>query len=107
MKEPTLVENNSILAAAGVYFRCSIISNEILTRDEWKLKIKEFLYDQLKDEEPGLTACLIIHNCNQGKDKITACIETLGKYLDNIIKNPDVEKYRKIRLCNRIFQVKR
>lgn len=33
-------------------------------------------------------------------------METLSKYLENIVNNPDEEKYRKIRLSNRIFQEK-
>lgn len=99
------IEDSSIFAVADVFFRCPYLSDEILSRDEWKKKIKEFLYEQLKGEEAGLTACLIIQNCNTGKEKIESCIETLGKYLDNIINNSDVEKYWKIRMCNRIFQV--
>lgn len=78
-----------------------MVSEEVLPRTEWKVKIKEFLYEQLENER-GLTACLIILNCNI-KEKSTACIETLTKYLDNIIQHPDEEKYRKIRLSNRIF----
>lgn len=81
--------------------RCPLISEEVLSRGEWKIKIRDFLYEQLEDE-PGLTACLIIHNCNV-KDKAEACSETLSKYIENIVNNPDDEKYRKIRLTNRIF----
>lgn len=95
----------SIFAVTDVFFRCPYLSDEILLRDEWKKKIREFLYEQLMGEEAGLTACLIIQSCNSGKEKIESCVETLGKYLDNIISNPDVEKYWKIRMCNRIFQV--
>lgn len=95
----------SIFAVTDVFFRCPYLSDEILLRDEWKKKIREFLYEQLMGEEAGLTACLIIQSCNSGKEKIESCVETLGKYLDNIINNPDVEKYWKIRMCNRIFQV--
>lgn len=73
----------------------------MLPRSEWKIKIRDFLYEQL-ETEPGLTACLIIHNCNV-KDKAEACTETLSKYIENIVNNPDDEKYRKIRLTNRIF----
>ncbi|XP_047349077.1 UBX domain-containing protein 6 [Vespa velutina] len=98
--------NNEFLAVVDVYFRCPYISDEILTREEWKRKIREFLYEQLKEEEAGLTSCLIIHNCNTGKTKIQNCIETLGKYIENILNNPDVEKYQKIRMCNKIFQEK-
>lgn len=78
-----------------------MVSDEILPRAEWKVKIKEFLYEQLENER-GLTSCLIILNCNT-KEKSSACIETLTKYLENIIQHPDEEKYRKIRQSNRIF----
>ncbi|EFN88487.1 UBX domain-containing protein 1 [Harpegnathos saltator] len=43
---------------------------------------------------------------NTGKEKIENCVETLGKYLENIIKDPVMEKYWKIRMSNRIFQEK-
>lgn len=97
------VENviTSNLAVQGVYFRCPMINDEILSKKEWRSKIKEFLYGQLA-EERGLTACLIIVNCNT-KDKADPCIETLKKYLENIIQNPDAEKYHKIRMTNRVF----
>lgn len=45
-----------------------MVSEEVLPRSEWRVKIKTFLYDQL-ESEPGLTACLIIHNCNT-KEKV-------------------------------------
>lgn len=92
---------NEKLAVQGVFFRCPLVSDEILPQNEWKVKIRAFLYDQL-DEEKALTASLIIHNCNT-KDKAEACIETLTKYLENIVNQPDEEKFRKIRLSNRIF----
>ncbi|KAK2585180.1 hypothetical protein KPH14_008678 [Odynerus spinipes] len=98
--------SNESLAVSDVFFRCPYISDEVLTREEWKKKIREFLYEQLKEEEAGLTSCLIIHNCNTGREKIQNCIDTLAKYIDNILNNPDVEKYQKIRMSNRIFQEK-
>ncbi|KAM7356903.1 GDI interacting protein 3 isoform 2-T3 [Cochliomyia hominivorax] len=85
----------------GVCYRCPIISEEILSEKEWKVKIKEFLYQQ-QDTEKGLTSCLIIQNCNS-KEKADECISTLKKYLENLIKFPDEEKYYKIRMSNRIF----
>lgn len=96
-----LVAKNKNLAVEGVFFRCPLISDEILSRKEWKVKIKDFLYEQLP-EERALTACLLIHNCNI-KAKAELCIETLSKYLENIVQNPGEEKYRKIRVSNRIF----
>ncbi|XP_047510354.1 UBX domain-containing protein 6 [Pieris napi] len=89
-------------AASGVFFKCPIISNDILPRDEWKQNIKKFLYEQL-EEERGLTACLLIQSCNNNREKIDTCVETLCKYLENIITYPEEEKYQKIRMSNRAF----
>lgn len=65
----TELEASPHLAVNGVYFRCPLISEEVLAKEEWKVKIKEFLYEQL-EEERGLTACLIIHSCNYNKTKV-------------------------------------
>lgn len=92
---------NKNLACQGVFFRCPLISEEILPKKEWKAKIKEFLFEQLELER-GLTACLIIQNCNV-KEKAEACVETLNKYVENLINHPDEEKFQKIRMSNRIF----
>ncbi|XP_065077762.1 UBX domain-containing protein 6 [Ochlerotatus camptorhynchus] len=89
------------LAVQGVFFRCPLISEEILPRKEWKVKIKEFLYEQMEHEK-GLSACLIIYNCNP-KEKFEPCVETLIKCLENIHNNPNEEKYKKIRMNNRMF----
>lgn len=98
-------EDNS-LAVSYVYYRCPYLSDEVLPQDEWKVKIKEFLYEQLKGEDASLISCLIIQNCNSKKERIDTCVDTLGKYLENIINNPEEEKYKKIRMQNRVFQDK-
>jgi UBX domain-containing protein 6 len=85
----------------GVFFSCPLVSDEILPKKDWKERIKSFLYEQL-ESDPGLTSCLIIKNCNT-LDKAEDCIETLKKYLHNIINNPTDEKFHKIRKSNRIF----
>lgn len=68
--KPIQKEASPHLACRGVYFKCPMISGEILTKDEWKIKIKEFLYEQLA-EERGLTACLIIQSCNSNREKVS------------------------------------
>uniref|UniRef100_A0A1L8DTQ1 Putative ubiquitin regulatory protein n=1 Tax=Nyssomyia neivai TaxID=330878 RepID=A0A1L8DTQ1_9DIPT len=104
-KVPEVKDEKRNLAVQGVYFRCPLVSDEILPKVEWRSKIKEFLYEQLNHEDGELSACLIIQNCNT-KEKADACVETLTKYLENIINHPDDEKYRKIRMSNRIFSEK-
>lgn len=99
------LEMSPNLAVRGVYYRCPLISEEILSKDEWKTKIKEFLFEQL-EEERGLTACLIIHSCNYSRIKVVDCMEVLCKYLENIIANPDEPKFHKIRCSNATFKDK-
>lgn len=104
-QEEKTAEDNSSLAVSCIYYRCPYLSDEVLSQDEWKVKIKDFLYEQLKGEDAGLISCLIIQNCNSKKERIDTCIDTLGKYLENIMNNPEEEKYKKIRMQNRVFQV--
>lgn len=102
---PVHLEASPHLAVNGVYFRCSFINEEVLTKEEWRNKIKEFLFQQL-EEERGLTACLIIHSCNYNRSKVTECIDVLVRYLDNIIANPTETKFHKIRCSNATFRDK-
>ncbi|RZC43041.1 UBX domain-containing protein 6, partial [Asbolus verrucosus] len=88
-----------------VYFRCPLISEEVLSKEEWKVKIKEFLFEQL-EEERGLTACLIIQSCNYNRTKVKECVDVLCRYLDNIIANPQETKFHKIRCSNATFRDK-
>lgn len=90
---------------SGVYFRCPIISEEVLSKEEWRDKIKEFLMEQL-EEERGLTACLMIHSCNYNKTKVTECVNVISKYLENIIANPQELKFHKIRCSNNTYREK-
>ncbi|GFQ98824.1 UBX domain-containing protein 6 [Trichonephila clavata] len=102
-KDLVVQDSCPALTVSGVYFKCSIIGPEVLPKKEIKQRIKQFLYEQL-EQERGLTACLIIHTANENKEKVQRGIETLSRYLTNILDNPDEEKYRKIRLNNKVFQ---
>lgn len=95
-------KTDSSSSSSGVYFRCPLVSDEVLSKLEWQGRIKEFLYEQLNYEEKGLTSCLIIVNCNV-RERAEACKEIITKYVENIVNHPTEEKYRKIRKGNRIF----
>lgn len=94
------------LAVSGVFYKCPLIGPEVLPKKEIEQLIKEFLYQQLDDAEAGLTACLVIHTVNKNPEKVRQCVETLFRYLDNIVQNPGEEKYHKIRTQNKVFQEK-
>jgi len=101
-KEEVECEGPTSLAAQGVFFKSDLIGGPPATREEMKQRIKEFLYSQLESEK-ALTAVLIIHTCNSPRDRVELCVDTLCKYIENILKNPTEAKFRKIRKSNKAF----
>ena len=101
--EPEVVEGPGQLAAQGVFFKCPLVGEEVYPRDQMKEKIKEFLYSQL-EQERGLTAVLIIHTCNSPRVRVQLAVDTLDKYIGNILLHPGEEKFMKIRKSNKAFQ---
>ena len=87
----------------AVLFKCPDIGPQVLPKDEMESAIHRFLLDNYEDE-PELTSALMIYTLNKNREKINTCIETLNKYLDNIINNPTEEKFWKIRQSNKAFQ---
>ena len=97
------LEGAPMLAVAGVFYKCSLVGPVVLPKAEMEAHIHEFLLTQLA-EEPEMTSALMIHTLNKDHEKVKVCIETICKYMDNIIANPQEEKFRKIRLNNKAFQ---
>jgi len=90
--------------AGGIFYTCSLLGEGVkYPKDVMKAKIKEFLLSQLS-EERALTSVLIIHTCNSPRERVNTAVETLTKYIDNIINNPTEMKYRRIRKNNKAFQ---
>lgn len=87
---------------ATLLFTCPDIGPAVLPKEEMQAHIKEFLLGQLA-EEPEMASALMIYTLNKDKDRVQVCVDTLCKYIDNIIKNPGEEKFRKIRFSNKAF----
>ena len=51
-----------------------------------------------------MTSAIMIHTLNKNPEKVKVGIDTLLKYLDNVIHHPGDDKYHKIRIGNRAFQ---
>lgn len=101
---PVVLESGPQAGDNAVVFGHPLLGPELrLPYEELRARIRQFLYEQMA-EEPGLTSCLLIHTCNAPLSKVDAGVETLCKYLNNIADHPSEEKYRRIRLNNRIFQ---
>jgi len=105
-KKPIVeLEGPSMLGNKGVLYKCPTIfeSSIVLPYDEIEARIRNYLYEKMNSEDKGLTACLIIHTLNKDTDKVKTCINTICKYIDNIIQHPNEEKYRKIKKSNQAF----
>ena len=85
---------------SSILFACPLCP-ACLPENEIRNHIEECLYKDIPSE-PAMVAATMIHTLNDTQ-KVRCCIEVLNKYLDNIIKNPSEEKYRKIRINNKVF----
>jgi len=91
-------------AAGRVMFRSALTGPDLLLpREEMETHIEAFLLSQLPSE-PAMTAALMIYTLNRSPDAIKQCIETIGKYFENIAAHPHEEKYRRIRSSNKVLQ---
>ncbi|XP_065340464.1 UBX domain-containing protein 6 [Cloeon dipterum] len=102
---PPPVQDPERMLISGIYFACPMIGPEVLTKKEWDIKIREFLYEQLEHER-SLTAVLMIHSLTKNREKVEQCVALLQRMFDNLIQNPDVEKYRRIKLDSNAFRDK-
>lgn len=100
-KKEVQVEKPNVIEQA--LFSCPIVGPEVLPRKEILERIKEFLYSQLA-EEPQIASAMMIYTLNSNQEKVKMCVDTICKYIDNIVENPNEEKYRKIRVGNKAFQ---
>ncbi|XP_013086284.2 UBX domain-containing protein 6-like [Biomphalaria glabrata] len=100
---PDEVVKDSAPMLETVLYKCPDIGPQLLPKSEMESAIHRFLLENYEDE-PEMTSALMIHTLNKNKEKVKTCVETLVKYLDNIINNPTEEKFWKIRQSNKAFQ---
>jgi len=81
-------------------------ANERYTKDEIDQRIESTVMNQI-DEEPILASVTLLFTANyKNPDKLNKCVEILNKYIENIMKSPNEEKFRKIKLENAVFKEK-
>ncbi|KAM9480216.1 UBX domain-containing protein 6-like [Salvelinus alpinus] len=105
----TAVEGSSVkdpvfLSVTGVYFTCPL-TGATLTKSGREVHIKEAIF--MRFEEDAVEASIMmVHTFNKDREKVKAAVDIISKYIENICKNPTEEKYRKIKLSNKVFQEK-
>ncbi|KAI5626498.1 UBX domain-containing protein 6 [Silurus asotus] len=90
-------------SVSGVYFICPL-TGKMLKKSERESCIKEAILLRFS-ENPVEASVMMIHTFNKDKEKVKVAVDIISKYIDNICKNPTEEKYRKIKVSNKIFQV--
>ncbi|KAI6051442.1 UBX domain-containing protein 6 isoform X2 [Marmota monax] len=95
-------EGSTHLAVPGVYFTCPI-TGATLRRDQRDAHIKEAILSHFSTD-PVAASIMKIHTFNRDRDRVKLGVDTIAKYLDNIHLHPEEEKYRKIKLQNKVFQ---
>lgn len=98
------VKDPSCLSVSGVYFTCPL-TGATLTKSEREVHIKEAILMRF-EEDPVEASVMMIHTFNKDREKVKVAVDIISKYVDNICKNPTEEKYRKIKLSNKVFQDK-
>ncbi|XP_078280066.1 UBX domain-containing protein 6 isoform X2 [Rhinoraja longicauda] len=97
-------EDRSSFSVDAVYFICPL-TNASVSKSVREVHIKEAILMKFADDRIQ-ASIMMIHTFNKDKEKIKIACETLGRYIDNICNNPNEEKYRKIKLQNKVFQEK-
>nr|XP_027808206.1 UBX domain-containing protein 6 isoform X2 [Marmota flaviventris] len=95
-------EGSTHLAVPGVYFTCPL-TGATLRRDQRDAHIKEAILSHFSTD-PVAASIMKIHTFNRDRDRVKLGVDTIAKYLDNIHLHPEEEKYRKIKLQNKVFQ---
>uniref|UniRef100_A0A8D1RZY9 PUB domain-containing protein n=1 Tax=Sus scrofa TaxID=9823 RepID=A0A8D1RZY9_PIG len=95
-------EGSAHLAVPGVYFICPL-TGAILRKDQRDARIREAILSHFSTD-PVAASIMKIHTFNKDRDRVKLGVDTIAKYLDNIHLHPEEEKYRKIKLQNKVFQ---
>lgn len=97
-------QNSKLFSVSGVYFICPL-TGVSLKKNDRELHIKEAILMKFSEEPIGASV-MMIQTFNKDRDKVKAGTEIIAKYIDNICNNPSEEKYRKIKMQNKVFQEK-
>ncbi|KFM10773.1 UBX domain-containing protein 6, partial [Aptenodytes forsteri] len=89
-------------SVSGVYFICPL-TGAVVRKDKKEKHIREAIRSYFS-VDPVAASIMEIHTFNRDQERVRVGVETMAKYLDNIYLHPEEEKYRKIKLQNKVFQ---
>ncbi|GMR48196.1 hypothetical protein PMAYCL1PPCAC_18391 [Pristionchus mayeri] len=90
-------------AISAVKFTCELLGDDVaLPKNELRSYLESYLREEM-GEEGVVPATLMITSLNNSEPRKVA-METIRKYLQNILENQSDPKFRKIRMSNKAFQ---
>ncbi|NXN23296.1 UBXN6 protein, partial [Nycticryphes semicollaris] len=95
-------EGAAVPSVSGVYFICPL-TGVVVRKDQKEKQLREAIQSYFS-VDPVAASIMEIHTFNKDREKVRVGLETMAKYLDNIYLHPEEEKYRKIKLQNKVFQ---
>lgn len=95
-------EGSTHLAVPCVYFTCPL-TGASLRKDQREAGIREAILAHFSTD-PVAASIMKIHTFNKDRERVKLGVDTIAKYLDNIQLHPEADKYRKIKLHNKVFQ---
>uniref|UniRef100_M4ABN6 UBX domain-containing protein 6 n=1 Tax=Xiphophorus maculatus TaxID=8083 RepID=M4ABN6_XIPMA len=101
---PEPMKDAACLSVSGVYFTCPL-TGATLTKSQREVHIKEAILMRFEEDDIEASV-MMVHTFNKDREKVKAAVDIISKYVDNICKNPSEEKYRKIKVSNKVFQEK-
>lgn len=99
---PAAEEGAAALSVSGVYFICPL-TGAVVRKDRKEQHLREAIQSYFS-VDPVAASIMEIHTFNKDRERVRVGLETVAKYLDNIYLHPEEEKYRKIKLQNKVFQ---
>lgn len=86
-----------------IFYKSLVLPGQRYTKEEIENRIEQTLLDQM-ESDPILALVTLLYTANHKQtEKLNKCKETMNKIADNILNNPGEEKYRKIRIENKVF----
>jgi UBX domain-containing protein 6 len=80
-----------------------LLANQRFTKEDIENQIEQRILEQV-ESEPILASVTLLLTANYNQaDKLNKCKELLNKMADNILNNPNDDKYKRIRVENKLF----
>ncbi|EGT41823.1 hypothetical protein CAEBREN_00476 [Caenorhabditis brenneri] len=107
-EEPKELDHSS--AISSILFTSELLGDDhARPREVLQEDIKKYLNDQIRDavdeDDKAIAAILMIYNLNKTQTR-EAAVDIIAKICSNILENPDVPKFKSIRLGTNAYQNK-